>query len=188
MTLIGNAISDYQNLQTLKNNSDWIDHTWGVKDHLKNVNLLIMDAESSGRGYYLSGDEVFLGPKRNATAQLEKEFNLLGQLVKDHPAQVKNLAQLRELFDRKMKKFDQGIALYKDGGLAEVSKAIQLGEGREIMDEIRLLDLIMEKEELELLSSRRKQFFEQHSHALLVGNIINAVAMLFKKLFATTGE
>ena len=183
ITLIGNAISDYQNLQKLKNNTDWIEHTWNIKDHLKNVNLLIMDAESSMRGYYLSGDEVFLGPKKNAVIQLKQEFLLLNSLVKDNPTQIKNLLQLREMFDRKMKKFDQGIALYKDGGLIEVANAIRLGEGREIMDEIRLLDMIMEKEELELLSTRRTQFFNEHNRALWIGNMINAIAILVLMLF-----
>src|SRR6202008_1053811 len=62
VTLGGTAISNYQNLQKLKQNNDWMEHGWSVKDHLKNINLLIMDAESSMRGYYLSDDPTYLRP------------------------------------------------------------------------------------------------------------------------------
>ncbi|MCU6434893.1 CHASE3 domain-containing protein [Undibacterium sp. Jales W-56] len=183
VTLIGNAFSNYQNMRKLKNENDWMDHTWTVKDHLKNVNLLIMDAENSLRGYYLSGDEIFLGPQKTALADLGEEFKLLEKLTKDNPNQVKNLTQLRMLFDRKLQKFSQEIEIYKTGGLAEVVKIIQTDEGKSIMDEIRLMDVIMEKEELELLNNRRTLFYEQHHHALWIGNMINAIAVLVLMLF-----
>jgi signal transduction histidine kinase len=181
--LTGNAISDYQNLQKLKLNNDWMEHTWSVKDHLKNINILIMDAESSLRGYYLSDDEVYLGPWKTALAKLNEEFATLTQLTKDNPTQVKNLAQLRALFDKKLEKFDENTRLFKDGGLQEIVSAVRLGEGKDIMDEIRLMDVIMEKEELELLNNRRTQFYNEHNRALWIGNAINGIALLVLMLF-----
>jgi signal transduction histidine kinase len=181
--LIGNALTDYRNLQKLKDNNDWMEHNWNVKDHLKNINLLIMDAESSLRGYYMSGEPAFMGPWKTARDRLNGEFALLDVLVKDNPSQVKNLRQLRLLFDRKMKRFDENTALYKEGGLAEIAKALQLDEGKEIMDEIRLQDVIMEKEELELLNARRKQFYDEHNRALWLGNLVNAIALTVLMLF-----
>ncbi|MES2070533.1 MAG: CHASE3 domain-containing protein [Pseudomonadota bacterium] len=181
--LVGTAVSNYQNLQKLKQNNDWMEHSWSVKDHLKNINLLIMDAESSLRGYYMSEDPAYLGPWKTAKDKLSSEFIILNKLVQDNPAQVKNLTQLRLLFDRKMQKFEESSTLFKDGGLSEVVNAVKLGEGREIMDEIRLQDIIMEKEELELLTARRDRFYEEYNGALWVGNAINAVAILILILF-----
>lgn len=183
VTLAGSAVSNYQNLQKLKQNNDWMEHGWSVKDHLKNINLLIMDAESSLRGYYLSDDPTYLRPWQAAKDKLDAEFVILKTLVQDNPAQVKNLTQLHLLFDRKMKKFDESTALFKDGGLAEVVTAIKLGDGRDIMDEIRLQDVIMEKEELELLTARRDRFFQEYNRALWIGNVINGVAILILILF-----
>jgi len=181
--LVGNAVSDYRNLQKLKLNNDWMEHSWSVKDHLKNINLLIMDAESSLRGYYLSDDAVYLGPWKTAVAKLNDEFSLIGQLVQDNPAQVKNLAQLQSLFKRKMKMFDENSALYKEGGLSEIVKVVHVGEGREIMDEIRLQDVIMEKEELELLTARRNRFYTEHDRALAISTGLNGIALLVLILF-----
>ncbi|MES2104778.1 MAG: CHASE3 domain-containing protein [Pseudomonadota bacterium] len=183
VTLAGSAVSSYQNLQKLKQNNDWMEHGWSVKDHLKNINLLIMDAESSLRGYYLSDDPTYLRPWKAAKDKLESEFIILNKLVQDNPAQVKNLAQLRLQFDRKMKKFEESTALFKDGGLIEVANAIKLGDGRDLMDEIRLQDIIMEKEELELLTARRDRFYQEYNGALWISNAINGVAMLILMLF-----
>ncbi len=183
VTLAGSAISNYQNLQKLKQNNDWMEHGWSVTDRLKNVNLLIMDAESSLRGYYLTGNPAYLGPWKTATKDLAAEFGMLEALVRDNPGQQKNLAQLRALFDRKLRRFEKNTARFEEHGLSELIGSLKEGEGREIMDEIRLLDIIMEKEELELLTARRNRFYENYNHSLWIGNVINGVAILVLMLF-----
>ncbi len=99
--LAGNAISLYNNLLSLRNTNSWIEHSWDVKDRLKNVNVLIMDAESSLRGYYLSGNKTYLGPWLTAQKKIEPEFKAMAELLKDNPVQSKNLVELKALFDKK---------------------------------------------------------------------------------------
>jgi CHASE3 domain sensor protein len=41
------------------------------------LNVLVMDAESSMRGYFLSGSEIYLGPMRTARAEIEAQFSEL---------------------------------------------------------------------------------------------------------------
>jgi signal transduction histidine kinase len=183
VTLIATAFSSYQNLQKLKLHTDWMEHTWDVKDRLKNINLLLMDAESGMRGYFMSENPAFLGPLRTAKAKLPSEFQILEQLVKDNPPQQEKLKQMRALFDEKMLRFDQSIAVYKDGGLKDIINIIKLGEGKEIMDEVRFLDIVMEKEELDRLQERRKEFYEEYNRSLWISISINAIATLILMLF-----
>lgn len=183
VTLTSTGVSNYQNLQTLKQNNDWIDHTWSVKDQLKNINILIMDAESSLCGYFISNNPVYLGPWKTAQEKLDTEFATLEKLVRDNPTQMKNLVQLHSLYNLKMKKFEENIALFKMGGLNEIVSVAKVGEGRDTMDEIRMLDIIMEKEELELLTNRRYHFFQEYNDAMWIGIMINAVAILILILF-----
>ena len=75
--LTGNAYNAYQNLEKLKTNNDWVEHTWSVKDKLKDINLLIMDSESSLRGYFMSGNEIYLRPWDIAKSKLEDDFKEL---------------------------------------------------------------------------------------------------------------
>lgn len=160
-----------------------MEHTWNVKDHLKNINVVIMDAEDSLRGYYLSGDPTFMRPWKTAREKIGPEFSVLEGLISNNPAQKNNLIQLRALIDRKLRKFDEINALYEAGGLNDVMNVIRMGEGRETMDEVRMLDVIMEKEEQELLIARRDRFFREYQRALWINNLINGSAILILILF-----
>jgi signal transduction histidine kinase len=183
VTLAGSGITNYQNLQKLKQNNDWMEHSWSVTDHLKNVNMLFMDAEASLRGYYLTGNPAYLGPWNNAKETLGAEFGALATLVRDNPAQKKNLAQLKLLAERKLARFEDNNRQFDQQGLSQLINKVKGGEDKEVMDEIRLLDVIMEKEEGELLRARRDLFYENYNHSLWIGNGINAVAMLVLILF-----
>jgi signal transduction histidine kinase len=181
--LTGTAISNYENLQKLKQNNDQMEQSWYVKDHLKNINSLITDAEDSLLGYYISGNQAFLTPLQTAKESLNIEFSALGKLFNSNPAQQKNLVQLRTLFDRRMEKFEEHVAHYKHGGLKEVVEIVKRREGMEIMDEVRLLETGMEKDEAALLSARRNHFYAEFDRTLLVGYMINGIAVLILLIF-----
>jgi len=183
VTLGGSALIGYQNLQRLKQNNDWMEHSWRVTDRVKNVNLLVMDAEASLRGYYLTGNASYLGPWRVAKRELADEFAALDALFADNPSQRNNLAQLKQLVDRKIERFEQNRLVYEERGLNALIDDVKQGEGREILDEIRLLDVIMEKEERELLSARRNRFYDNYHHSIWVANAVNGIAVLVLILF-----
>ncbi len=159
--LIGNAYSAYQNMEKLKINNDWVEHNWSVKDKLKNINLLIMDSESSLRGYFMSGNEVYLRPWEIAKSKLENDFKELERLLQNNPAQIKNLAELRRLYNSKTKIFEAGMSTYREFGLTG----------------------IMEKEENEVLAARRQTFYKEYKDALFFGTATNSIALLVLILF-----
>ncbi|AMO96544.1 histidine kinase-, DNA gyrase B-, and HSP90-like ATPase family protein [Collimonas fungivorans] len=181
--LIGNAISLYNNLLSLRNTNSWIEHSWDVKDRLKNVNVLIMDAESSLRGYYLSGNKIYLGPWQTAQEKIEPEFKAMAELLKDNPVQSKSLAELKTLFDKKMQLMKEGLAAFNDGGLEQIVMLAKTAEGRSTMDEIRLQVIIMEREENALLAARSGSFYQRYQIAMAVGMAINIIALLVLILF-----
>ncbi|MBI3730343.1 MAG: CHASE3 domain-containing protein [Burkholderiales bacterium] len=181
--LIGNAYSAYQNMEKLKINNDWVEHNWSVKDKLKNINLLIMDSESSLRGYFMSGNEVYLRPWGIARSKLANDFKELERLLQNNPAQIKNLAELRRLYDRKTKIFEAAMSTYREFGLTGIVEISKVGDDRDVMDEIRLLDIIMEKEENEVLAARRQNFYKEYKDALFFGTATNSIALLVLILF-----
>ena len=181
--LIGNAISLYNNLLSLRNTNSWIEHSWDVKDRLKNVNVLIMDGESSLRGYYLSGNKVYLGPWQTAQQKIEPEFKAMAELLKDNPVQSKSLAELKTLFDKKMQLMKESLAAFNDGGLEQIVMLAKTAEGRSTMDEIRLQVIIMEREENALLTARSGSFYQRYQVAMAAGMAINIIALLVLILF-----
>ncbi len=183
LILIANGISLFHNLQSLKGANFLLSQTARVADRLQYLNVLVLDAESSMRGYFISGREAYLGPTRTALAESESEFKELQTLLADSPSQLKNLAQLQTLVRRKLGIMSQAIDVYKQGGLDEIVKIARLSDGRSSMDEIRLQVVIMEQEQNELLGARSAAFYREYQKAVILGMSINAVAIVVLVMF-----
>ncbi len=183
VTLAGTALTNYQNLQKVRAHNHGIEKSWSITHHLKTLNLLILEAESSLRGYYLSGNPAFLSSWGSLREKVAEEFKLLDLLLGNNPVQSHNLAQLKELFQRKLMGFEETNLVYDSGGLEAVAQTTRSGNGMEIMDEVRVLNIIMEKEEQQSLQAQREHFYSEYQRALWIGMGITSLAMLVLILF-----
>lgn len=183
LILIGNTVSLLRNLQSIKGANAQQNQASRVADRLQYLNVLVIDAESSMRGYFLHGSEAYLGPLRNAPEQISMEFDELARLLDDRPDQRKKLATLRTLVDRKLASMDDLLAAYKRGGLSEIVKISHLSDERAVMDEIRLMVVVMVKEQSEELTTRNEAFYKEYQKAILFGVGINAMALVVLLMF-----
>lgn len=183
LLLIVNGFSLFQNLQALRGAQVLLSQTARVADRLQYLNVLVLDAESSMRSYFLSDRDAYLGPTRTALADSEAEFRELEKLLADNPSQLKNLAQLHTLVRRRLTIMSQAIDVYRDGGLAEIVKIAKLSDDRASMDEIRLLVVIMEQEQNETLNARSAAFYQEYQKAVLLGVGINVLAIIVLIMF-----
>ncbi|QNA89390.1 histidine kinase [Massilia sp. Dwa41.01b] len=182
LILVANGVSLLRNLEGLKAANSLQDQTTKVADELQHLNLLVTDAESNLRGYFLSGAPTYLSSVQGAPDQIDKQLRKVGTLLADNPAQLKNLAQLRLAVERQLGMMNQALAIYQDGGLREIlaiTGAAGEGEG----DEIRMQVVIMLSEQNELLAARSAAFYAQYRHAAMLGLGINAAAIAVLLLF-----
>lgn len=180
--LLVNGIFLLRNLDGLKAANSLQDQTAKVTDELQHLNLLVTDAESNLRGYFLSGSPSYLGSVQGAPAQIDKQLRKLGTLLADNPSQQKNLAQLRFLVEHQLGMMSQALTIYRDGGLKEILTITGVpGEGDS--DEIRLQVVIMLSEQNELMNTRSAAFYSQYRHAVMLGLGINAAAIAVLLLF-----
>ncbi|MDM5177513.1 CHASE3 domain-containing protein [Massilia sp. DJPM01] len=183
LILIINGVSLFLNLGSLKGANEIQGQTAKVIDKVQYVNVLIMDAESSLRGYFLSGSEVYLGPLRTASSEIDAQFGELDRLLADSPSQRRNLAQLHTLVYRRLDTMNQVLDVYRQGGLADILKIAGTSDSKAEMDEIRLQVVILVQEQNELLSARSATFYREYQHAVFLGISINAMAILVLALF-----
>lgn len=181
--LVVNGVFLMRNLDDLRAANTLQAQTAQVSDELQTLSLLVTDAESSLRGYFLSGDEVYLGPVRSAPQQIDKQFQALGVLLADNPSQAKSLGQLRQLVHKKMGLLQQSLEVFREGGLADIIAISASPDERAQADEIRLQVVIMAREQNELLAKRTTVFYQQYRHAALFGLGINAAAIIVLLLF-----
>lgn len=95
-------------------------------------------AESSQRGYLLTGNEIYLAPFDTAKARARQQLSDLGRFVITKSEPTPLLSRLREAVDEKLGEMDQSIALKRAGSDADALSIIRSNRGKALMDEINV--------------------------------------------------
>lgn len=180
--LLVNGISLLRNLDGMKAANSLQDQTATVTDELQHLNLLVTDAESSLRGYFLSNSPSYLGTVQSAPGRIDTQLRKLSALLADNPSQQKNLAQLRFLVEHQLRMMNEALTIYRDGGLEDILTITGAAPDGDT-DEIRLQVVIMLSEQNELLNARSAAFYDEYRHAVILGLGINAAAIAVLLLF-----
>jgi signal transduction histidine kinase len=183
LILVLNGFSLLRNLDGLNAATERQAQADRVGAKLQYLNLLVTDAESGLRGYYLSGAEPYLGPLRTAQHELAGQFGDLRTLLADNPSQLKNLAQLQTLVMRRLKLMEQGLEVYRHGGLKDILAISRAQEDRSHMDEIRMQVVIMSGEQNDTLAARGAAYYQQMRLTAMRGLGIDVAAICVLILF-----
>jgi signal transduction histidine kinase len=183
LILVLNGVSLVRNLDGLKAANAEQAQADRVTAKLQYLNLLVTDAESGLRGYFLSGSDTYLGPLRTAQRELDGQFDSLKALLADNPSQLKNLAHLQTIVRRRLLLMNQSLDVYRHGGLGDIIAIARTQEDRTHMDEIRLQVVIMTGEQNELVAVRTGAFYRQYRRTALLGLSIDLAALAVLLLF-----
>jgi PAS domain S-box-containing protein len=144
----------YRNTRRLIEAGAWVDHTRDVIGELESLSSSLRDAESSERGYLLTGIPAYLGPYQGCLATIPARFNRLTAAMSDNPRQQKRLAKLRDLVVEKLRMMQDGIGVRDHAGLEGAAQSVASGAGQLKTDEIRSVIGEIETEERALLQAR----------------------------------
>jgi signal transduction histidine kinase len=132
----------------------WVRHTLAVRSELQLIQTLVLRAESSQRGFLVTGRDEYLAPFDPAGAELKNSLNRAAGLVSDNPQQMQALAALRQLLSRKLDELQRTIALRKAGRTEEALAVVDTDEGQHTMDAISNQLASMQGTEDRLLTER----------------------------------
>ncbi|MBL8304988.1 MAG: CHASE3 domain-containing protein, partial [Ideonella sp.] len=129
-----------------------------LRDHLRT-------AESSQRGFLLTGNQIYLAPYDTAKTRARQELDDLGRLITPDAPNRAMLPRLSEAVGEKIVEMDDSIALRSAGRTSEALVLLQHHRGKTLMDEINvfLYGAILIADENGTLSSA-----EQQRNALLL--------------------
>ena len=101
---------------------------------------LVSDAETSQRGYLLTGDAAYLEPYREAVPKLETSFSRLRELVKSSgTTQMNNrTGRLDSLIGKKLNEMETTLVLQEKNGREAALQLVGTGLGKKAMDDIRV--------------------------------------------------
>jgi PAS domain S-box-containing protein len=125
-----------------------VSHTVKVKYKLNKLFSIILNIESSQRGYLLTRDNSFLPPVTSARKTIDLQLEHIEQLIRDNPRQQLNLKTLKATI---YKRIDYLNTIVSDSKSSLINKQRFLN-GKELMNEVIAQINIMVREEDRLLS------------------------------------
>ncbi|HVZ02298.1 MAG TPA: CHASE3 domain-containing protein [Dongiaceae bacterium] len=108
--LVLGAILMAANQARLRDNIHRVDHTQSVLRAAGDLDIALVDVESSARAYVLTGDAGYLADFHGARQVVDTAIAALTSLVADNPGQVARLEALRPILAQRMQRFDTAIA------------------------------------------------------------------------------
>jgi two-component sensor histidine kinase len=123
-----------------------------LRDHLRT-------AESSQRGFLLTGNEIYLAPYDTAKTRARQELDELGQMIAPDAPNRAMLPRLSEAVVEKIAEMDDSIAMKTAGRDADAMALLQSNRGKTLMDEINvfLYGAILTADESGTLNSAEQQ-------------------------------
>lgn len=167
LILMVSSIASYISIRNLLENNGWVNHTQEVIYNLNEATTITIGAQTSMRGFIVTGKTVFLEDYRGAQQRAEEYFDKVENLTRDNPDQQASLKELRSNIDNFYRYLAERI---EERTAGQIVKATDIEIGRGMMSEIRKISKRMEDREQDLLAIRieASDKYGTYSTALIV--------------------
>jgi len=150
------------------------------------VRTAVIDAETGGRGYVLTGDPDYLKPYTKAVDDIDGRMRDLGQRTAGNPLQQQAQQRLADLVRAKLELLSTIVAARRDQGFEAAVAAIKDGVGDGLTDRIRDVLNAMKGEEERLLDQHEEEAarIERATFdSIIYGTLITFAALIIAGLF-----
>ncbi|HEV3261616.1 MAG TPA: CHASE3 domain-containing protein, partial [Gemmataceae bacterium] len=166
--------------------SQWVTHTYQVREKLEVLLSLMADAETGHRGYLLTGQRSYLKPYQDAVRAVDPTVAEIRALTADNPNQQRRLDLLQPVVAERLDQIKETIDLHgQRKGQQGVDAAVELvkaGRGIKLMDQIRALIKEMKDEESDLLVRRTAEADASARFTLYTVTVGTLLALVFTSL------
>ena len=153
----------YRGMVASGESDSWVAHTHKVVEKLHQLALAMESAESSSRGFVLTGKESYIATYDASRVDVKRTEEIIGRLTADNPTQQRLLPALRRLTAERLALVDKVVSLRRTQGLKVAAGAIRDGRAQLVMSEFVGLVNEMQEEETRLLELR-----DQDAHRRLI--------------------
>lgn len=168
------AVASLALVQGINRQISDVGHTYEMRNQARELTIALSEAESSQRGYLLTGSPSYLEPYRRATAAIGTRMASLIAVTQADPAQAERVDSIVGEINSKIAEMSRTVQLVSNQREEEARRLVQTGMGERLMDAVRgPLDQFIAEENQKLLS--RNQAIDE-SRRWLVGAIVAALA------------
>ncbi len=172
----------YRMIRDANSHNTWVEHTQTVLTVVEQLHSLIAEAESSVRGFAITGEERYLAPYRRGITLVDAKVKVIRHETRDNASQQVRITGLAPLIEARLELLQELIKIRRSGDLADVQKFIADERGRKLMEQISVRLVEMSAEEDRLLVRRRQAARTSQQGTittLAVGVIANLIILAF---------
>ncbi|HRL05480.1 MAG TPA: CHASE3 domain-containing protein, partial [Brevundimonas diminuta] len=161
-------------IQRTSNYNDTVDHSQQVRLAAKDTLMLLTDAETGQRGFMLTARTEYLGVHDNAVAKLPAVIARLEALVEGDAESSARVVKVKQMARDRLALMDETVNLTRTGRIGEAVSRIRGGQGKALMDAMRVELAAIDAIEAKRLAERTRQ--SEWAQAVTVA--VNALAGL----------
>ncbi|WP_419806890.1 sensor histidine kinase [Terriglobus sp.] len=165
-------------VRTLSQSEYWLSHTWQVIGQVEAIVASVRQADSSARGFVITGDANVLSSYYLAKQQVGPQVDEFERLSGDNPKQRANTANMRQIIAGRFGLLDRVIVAQKTGGIAAATPLISSSISMPDMQRLHLLANEMQDEERRLLAIREVDVHRSSVVALLAIALASGLDLL----------
>lgn len=174
------SVASFISIKSLLNSNFWVNHTQDVIYNLNEGSSIITEAQTSMRGYLLTGDEQFVDRFNDSEAKSNAYFEKLDELTSDNISQQRLLEQLRSKRSGFFKYLNNQIVKKR---LSKETLIFDLNEGRNMMNEIKAIIKKVENTEQKLLEERNANSERYGTYSLILIVVAFFIAFIISIVF-----
>lgn len=134
LTIVG--VTAWQANSKQIQNSALVTHTHQILTHSEGLLSAMTSAESTMRGYLISGNPDILKPYQTITEDIEYQYRSLLALTADSQEQQQRLFTLKPMIDQRLALLSSLIKIRSELGLEYIQQRFINGKGKQLQDQI----------------------------------------------------
>jgi len=184
VVVIGGILS-YRSHSMLRQDRDMVVHTYQVIGTLHQTLLAVEEAETSQRGFVITGDNNFLAPYRKSKDQIVPavEGDLTRLLVRNAEQRAR-FGRLRSALDTEFQEIQHTIDTRRDQGFDAAKAIVKSRADRQTANQIRNIVGEMDSVEQHLLTQRAEHVATSERRILIWGAITLALSLAVRLFLA----
>src|SRR6201992_1824195 len=152
------AILSIHSVRNDNENGERVTHAMSVLESVETLLSRMKDAETSQRGFLLTGKDAYLAPLNSARADVPSLIDSVRKLVADSPEQRERIDRIDGLIKQKLTELQQTVELYQSGKSDEALSIVLSDRGKNVMDQLRTQIAAMSAAERTSLNARQEEW------------------------------
>jgi PAS domain S-box-containing protein len=184
LILLAVSFLSYQDWSAYERSAPQVRHDRALIQQIDQILSYTKDAETSQRGFVLTGNPEYLDAYHAAFANLPAELDKLRGLVAEEPARRIRATTLSNLVTEKLGELKETVDLRRNEGFQPALAEVETNRGKHTMDDVRKIGLDLENEVDTALQQGIRDRQELGTRTQLTTAVGAAILFLFL-LFAT---